>query len=606
MSEVVLTPDASPTNILTPAASPAAAPPPPHLVYFSVDGLLDSVESGSIAPLRGRWLAALGAGDTLVRRQELPAAAFWTAEELRETAAKLGDDFGVLFVALSYRWLTKEHPDPDGFHVSTVASVARLYLGDAADDGRARHSPLRRAFEKAGLLGTDFALFWDFCSLHQAPRTPAEQALFRRGLRCSNIWYGHQSSHLWMQTELPPGFDGASYHTSGWCAVEAALSAVVKAADRRLDLTKRTPRAMEHYGGDSVVDEYRLDTVCSARAPPPPSPEMLQRVLETEKVFTARADVGVVAAMYRDFFYAVSGSTASLSFRRVGWEAHHLDGLLAVLPHFVALTALDVSHNYAITVSGAGTLVRAVMRRAQSEGSAPLLSLNLDGSALPIQRLAGAAAAPAACEHIDLSSCGQGLRDRSAAAIAQLIPQNRHLRSLDVRMGAIGPDGAALLTSTVCDACPSLATFGSLPLADLRAGTPPARLNLSNAALMLPEVLVLARFLPGCTSLEELDLSYNGVGIQGAQALAGAIAQGAPRLRCIDLRANPLEAAAARNPAPRWPFISHADYSPPAPFISYALGPYATALEGEEEDVKGDVRRTIAERANACDCEVLL
>ena len=113
-------------------------------MYFSVDGLLDSVESGSIAPLRGRWLAALGSGDTLVRRQELPAAAFWTAAELRETAAKLGDDFGVLFVALSYRWLTKEHPDPDGFHVSTVASVARLYLGDAADDGRARHSPLRR------------------------------------------------------------------------------------------------------------------------------------------------------------------------------------------------------------------------------------------------------------------------------------------------------------------------------------------------------------------------------------------------------------------------------------------------------------------------------
>ena len=40
---------------------------------------------------------------------------------------------------------------------------------------------------------------------------------------------------------------------------------------------------------------------------------------------------------------------------------------------------------------------------------------------------------------------------------------------------------------------------------------------------------------------------------------------------------------------PAGPFISHADYSPPAPFISYALGPYATALEGEEEDVmEGD------------------
>ena len=70
--------------------------------YFDVDALLDSVESGAIAPLKGRWLVQLHKdGGKLRRRQDLPAEASWSAAELRELAAALGDDFGVLFVALS-------------------------------------------------------------------------------------------------------------------------------------------------------------------------------------------------------------------------------------------------------------------------------------------------------------------------------------------------------------------------------------------------------------------------------------------------------------------------------------------------------------------------
>ena len=60
--------------------------------YFTVDALLESVEIGAIAPLRGRWLFDLHRrGGRLVRRQELPAEAFWTAAELREVAMKLGE-----------------------------------------------------------------------------------------------------------------------------------------------------------------------------------------------------------------------------------------------------------------------------------------------------------------------------------------------------------------------------------------------------------------------------------------------------------------------------------------------------------------------------------
>jgi len=111
-----------------------AAPPPHHHAaepnpYFDVETLLASVESGAIAAVKGTWLVGLHKrGGRLSRRQDLPPEAFWSAGELKRVALALGDDFGVLFVALSYRWLTKEHPDPDGFHLGIVAAVAELYL----------------------------------------------------------------------------------------------------------------------------------------------------------------------------------------------------------------------------------------------------------------------------------------------------------------------------------------------------------------------------------------------------------------------------------------------------------------------------------------------
>jgi hypothetical protein len=127
---------------------------PPH---FGPEALLESVASGAIAPLRGRWLIELeGRGDRLKRRQDLPVEAFFGIQELRKLVEALGDDYGHLFVALSYRWLSKDHPDPDGFHLGIVAEVARLYL---PGPGMRSHSPLTKAFQRNALGDADFALF---------------------------------------------------------------------------------------------------------------------------------------------------------------------------------------------------------------------------------------------------------------------------------------------------------------------------------------------------------------------------------------------------------------------------------------------------------------
>ena len=75
------------------------APRPPH---FGPEALLASVESGAIAPLRGRWLVDWEARNGRVqRRQDLPPEAFFPADELRRLTEALGDDYGLLYVGLS-------------------------------------------------------------------------------------------------------------------------------------------------------------------------------------------------------------------------------------------------------------------------------------------------------------------------------------------------------------------------------------------------------------------------------------------------------------------------------------------------------------------------
>ena len=82
-------------------AMSSAADQPPHL---GAEALLNSVASGAIAPLKGSWLVAeVARGGKLKRRQDLPKEAFWTAAELSRLVVALGDDYGLVFVALSYR-----------------------------------------------------------------------------------------------------------------------------------------------------------------------------------------------------------------------------------------------------------------------------------------------------------------------------------------------------------------------------------------------------------------------------------------------------------------------------------------------------------------------
>lgn len=313
--------------------------------YFEVYALLESVCSGAVGALRGSYVVSLNrAKKNISRRQDLPAEAFWQPAELQkmheELVAKFGKEeaaqrFCMLFVALSYRWLQKGNPDPDRYHLSAVAGAARMYIeSKEADSLQAQvFVPLKRAKD------VDFALFWDFASLYQAERTEEQAALFGKGLRASNIWYGHRYTTMWMQSSLPRAFDTAkfpTYDSSGWCYVEASLSSLLKPGRLRLDLGKRD-------GSSSTYAKFMKSCV-AGRVPPQP-PELVASLLREEKVFTARSDVETVVGLYNAFFSAVAPQLTDLRLDGLQWGEAEAEALAGLLPHFGRLTSLDVSRN---------------------------------------------------------------------------------------------------------------------------------------------------------------------------------------------------------------------------------------------------------------------
>ena len=105
--------------------------------------------SGEVRPLRGSHLLQLFAsGRLLCRRQDMPDDAFFDynalvhirerVQDWIDTSPHAGESkagmwtrfdadaaFLTLFAALSYRWLSREHPDPEVFHLRIIAGVIR-------------------------------------------------------------------------------------------------------------------------------------------------------------------------------------------------------------------------------------------------------------------------------------------------------------------------------------------------------------------------------------------------------------------------------------------------------------------------------------------------
>ena len=146
-----------------------------------------------------------------------------------------------MVLAISYPWLTKEHPDPEGWHLAIIQHFLRLFF---TLESKGCDKDYKNVTRPPTGQGKRVAIFWDWMSLFQANhsggQTEEQRAAFKRALGNINIWYANCETMVWRQTKLPPaprpGHDINPYDRRGWCFFELAVSEMITPSDRVLDL----------------------------------------------------------------------------------------------------------------------------------------------------------------------------------------------------------------------------------------------------------------------------------------------------------------------------------------------------------------------------------
>ncbi|EOD32288.1 hypothetical protein EMIHUDRAFT_364631, partial [Emiliania huxleyi CCMP1516] len=279
--------------------------------------------SGAVALLDAQWIISHAeAGGVLAHRQALPEEAFLSLADLVEATDSIPYEEWLPVAALSYPWLTKDHPDPRGANLARVAKALKALL---------TRGPVTR-------LG----VFWDFGSLHQHPdpangvlRTEEHNALFKEGLGCLGTLYSHQHTWVLRLTSFPDGHKAedqaegtnvAKYFDRGWCFTEQSWASLTKASFLSLDLGKM--RAGVEYDCNSLIE----DCVQDGGRRPPLLPSAFAAELETKSFTNGKDDKPLVKRLYEAAFEEQFGMATVLDYQGLGWgdaEAAQLAEVLA-------------------------------------------------------------------------------------------------------------------------------------------------------------------------------------------------------------------------------------------------------------------------------------
>ncbi|EOD38905.1 hypothetical protein EMIHUDRAFT_224042 [Emiliania huxleyi CCMP1516] len=316
--------------------------------------------SGAVAVLDAQWLISHAeAGGVLSHRQALPKEAFLSFADLVEATNKYA---GWLPVgALSYPWLTKDHPDPRGANLSRVARALKALLS------RPNLTPR---------LG----VFWDFGSLHQHPdpangdmRTEEQNALFKQGLGCLGTLYSHQNTFVLRLTSFPDGHKAedqaegtnvAKYFDRGWCATENAWASLTKVGALSLDLGKM--RAGKEYDFDSLT----LDCTQEGGRCPPLLASAFAAELEKKSFTNGKDDKPLVKRLYEVAFKEQFGKATELVYDSLGWGDAEAAQLAAVLASGAA-PRLEILYLEGNKIGDEGC--KALAAALGKEGAAPRL-----------------------------------------------------------------------------------------------------------------------------------------------------------------------------------------------------------------------------------------
>lgn len=278
--------------------------------------------AGTNAPVRlvdARYLIALDdRGERLVRRQDIPDDAFIDLPELRRMPEGYARSLRIL--AVSYPWLTSQHPDPRGDHLKLLAAVLRRFLTD---------------------VGGTYAVFLDFISLYQRDatgfRTEEESRMMKVALSQLSDIYAHQYAYVLKITKQPAdypdgvGFENAAgsniapYAQRGWCFTEASMACLVKSARLILDLANFD----ESLFGDADIEQVVHH--CNVGRAPPTTPQDFHAMVKMLRFTNAKADIDIVSAMYTRAFETKLAHAEMLEFQNLHWGDAEASGLAKAL-----------------------------------------------------------------------------------------------------------------------------------------------------------------------------------------------------------------------------------------------------------------------------------
>jgi len=322
------------------------------------ESLFELLRGGEVALLKGTALLELAEGEVprLPRRQDLPKDAFWRSEDLFELSRQGKRQLcpGHEIIAISHSWLTAGHPDPEGEQLQKLCRFVYAWTNT-----------------QPGLLMRRIAIFIDWCSLMQEPRSPTEGILYDRALRQASLWYSHRQVRVWLFSSTPESV--TPYQRRGWPHFESEC-AMLKAmwGDEVLDIGRCETGArhldrgwpLSSEGMNMLVNANleRMDGstfgICAVPLRPVFTPKAFAKSLE-DKDFTNAGDVETITQQYNDMFDLFANSIETLHLSGLEWGDYEVEKFAQCLPHLRYLRELNLTNNE-ITELGAGDLAESV------------------------------------------------------------------------------------------------------------------------------------------------------------------------------------------------------------------------------------------------------
>jgi hypothetical protein len=314
---------------------------------FKGTGFTKILKEGDIAVISSAYFEQCWQrGERFEDRGNIPAKFFIKGSDLMKRWKKHGFHF---LVVISYGWLSKEHPDPDLFHLKRLVRIFKEIKARARDK-----------FDYDGELG----IILDFCSLWQETkmkkRTEEQFWSFKRGLQMINLPYCHRDVTAVKLTAVPDG-ELRGYHDRGWCFFECSV----------IDGKEASP--MEIWGEYNIItcgDDFDPDKetatgndfvkkFANAMRKPLLRPEDFERELELLRaaakaknvnLFTSGKDCDFVIQKYKDCFNDLA-SPEKLDYTGMGWGNDEVAQLGKALAGNTSLKELGLGNNNITDVS---------------------------------------------------------------------------------------------------------------------------------------------------------------------------------------------------------------------------------------------------------------